>query len=213
MRTGLFLLVSCFALSVQALAEMRTWTNPEGVEIRGEFIRAEGDSVTLRLEQGKTVTFGLDKLSQADRDWIKARPAEEAAAAPQPKVDANRKARWHTRMAKAQEEAEDTGLPMLVLFTGSDWCPYCVKLEKEVFKQQEFKDYADQNLVLLIYDFPAGGKARGEAGDKLKEHGVRSYPTYFLMDAAGKKLSSGGYFNGISPKSFAEWVKSVSPKG
>lgn len=112
-------------------------------------------------------------------------------------------------MDKAKEEAKETGLPILVLFTGTTWCPYCIKLEKGVFAEKEF---ANQNLVLMILDFPAGGGGSRKDEELQKEFGVKGFPTYFLVNAAGDKLGKGGYNNGISPKSFAEWVKNSAPK-
>jgi len=194
-----------------ASAEVRTWKNPEGVEIQAEFLRAEGESVTLRMTNGKTVTFSQDKLSEADREWIQALPEDQRKGKRAASVPANRKAGWLTQMEKAKKEAEDTGLPILVLFTGTEWCPYCIKLEKEVFRKSEFKDFANQNLVLVIYDFARNGKASAEAREAAKQYRVGGYPTFFLVTADGKLLGAGGYANGISPKSFAEWVNSIKP--
>jgi len=201
-------------LALPLHAEYRAWTNTEGVKIEAQLVKAEGDNVTLRLHNGKVTTFPQAKLSDEDREFIKAnasavKAAEEAAAAP--KVDADRKARWLTKMDRAKEEAAETGLPILVLFTGTSWCPYCVKLENEVFSQKEFKTFADQNLVLLILDFGPGGSSKNRKdGELAQEFGVSGFPKYFLIDAAGKKLDSGGYHGGINPEKFAGWVKGAT---
>jgi thioredoxin-related protein len=193
-------------------AEYRTWSNTEGVKIEAEFVKSEGDKVTLRLRNGRLSTFPVAKLSEADQDFIKSAGNSPATADAKPAVDSNRKARWLTKMDKAKEEAKETGLPILVLFTGTTWCPYCIKLEKEVFAEKEFKEFANQNLVLMILDFPAAGGGSRKDEEMQKEFGVTGFPRYFLVDAEGKKLSSGGYHDGITPKSFAEWVKKSAPK-
>ncbi len=196
-------------------AEFRTWTNSEGVAIQGEFVKAEGDDVTLRLRNGKLTTFPQSKLTQGDQDVIKASKEEpaQASADAKPVVDPKRKAKWLTKMDKAQEEAKETGLPILVLFTGTSWCPYCIKLEKQVFSESAFKTFANKNLVLLILDFGPGGASKNKKDKELsKEYGVSGFPTYFLTNAAGDKLGKGGYQDGIDPKKFAEWVNRSAPK-
>lgn len=194
-------------------AEYRTWTNTEGVKIEAELVKSENGKVTMRMRDGKLSTFPVSKLSSEDQDFIKnAGAATPNNASAKPTVDANRKAKWLTKMDKAKEEAKETGLPILVLFTGTTWCPYCIKLEKEVFAEKEFKDFANENLVLMMLDFPAGGKGGRKEEELQKEFGVTGFPRYFLVNAAGEKLASGGYHNGITPKSFAEWVKKSAPK-
>ena len=103
--------------------------------------------------------------------------------------------------AKAQAKAEDK--PIFINFTGSDWCGWCIRLEKEVFKEEEFQKYAAENLVLVEIDFPkkkdqsAELKAQNKALDK--EFEIKGYPTLFLLDADGKKLSGDvGYREGGS---------------
>lgn len=194
-------------------AEFRTWSNTEGMKLDAEFVKVEADNVTLRLRSGKLTTFAEAKLSEADRDFIKSNQAQSSQDA-KPALAANRKAKWLTKLTKAQEESKATGLPILILFTGTSWCPYCIKLEKSVFSQKEFKTFADENLVLLILDFGPGGSTKDKEQKKLQgEYGVSGFPTYFLTDAAGAKLAKGGYHDGINPAVFAEWVKKSAPKG
>lgn len=198
-------------------AEFRSWTNIEGTKIDAELVKAEGENVTLKLRNGKQTTVPRAKLSFADQDFLKAAPASAttapAAAETKPVVDAKRKAKWLTKMDKAQEESKTTGLPIFVLFTGTSWCPYCIKLEKEVFSESAFKSFADQNLVLLLLDYGPGGTPNNKKDEKLaKDYGVTGFPTYFLTDATGKQLSKGGYHAGINPDEFAGWVKTSAPK-
>lgn len=200
-------------------AEFRTWTNTEGVAIEAEFVKVESDNVTLRLRNGKLATFPQAKLSAADQTVIKDSKAKETAEAPaanseaKPVVAADRRAKWLSKMDKAQEQAKETGLPILVLFTGTSWCPYCIKLEKEVFSESAFSKFADQNLVLLKLEFGPGGTPENRKDGALaKEFGVKGYPTYFLVDATGSKLAQGGYHDGINPAEFGEWVKKSAPK-
>lgn len=209
------LLLAACCLTLPLHAEYRKWINTEGVTIEAEFVKAEGDSVTLKLRNGKVTTFAQSKLSAADQEFIKGQASKPEAAAedPKPVVHADRKAKWLSKMDKAQEQSKETGLPILVLFTGTSWCPYCIKLEDEVFSKSEFKSFADQNLVLLMLDFGPGGAPSSKKDEKLqKEYGVSGFPTYFLTDSSGKQLAKGGYHNGITPDEFAKWAKNATPK-
>lgn len=197
-------------------AEFRNWVNSEGVSIDAELVKVEGDKVTLKLRSGKVSTFPQSKLSMADQDFLKTASTvkpESASTETKPVVDSNRKAKWLTKMDKAQEQSKETGLPIFVLFTGTSWCPYCIKLEKAVFSESSFKSFADQNLVLLMLDFGPGGAPNNKKDEKLaKEYGVTGFPTYFLTDSTGKQLAKGGYHDGINPDEFAKWVTGAAPK-
>lgn len=206
----LLVIASFTTLSVHA--EYRTWTNPSGTTIDAEFMKQDGDNVTLRLRNGKLTTFSQSKLSDADREFIKTNasktPVPESPAA----TNADRKAKWLTKMEKAKEESGKTGLPILVLFTGTSWCGYCIKLEDVLFSKKEFKTFANENLVLLMYDFESGGSSGSkEANELKKEFGVTGYPSFFLTDGSGSKSVRGGYNDNISPETFAEWVKKNAP--
>lgn len=61
---------------------------------------------------------------------------------------------WLTDAAKAQAQAKAEKKLVLLDFTGSDWCGWCIKLNKEVFSKPEFAEYAKKNLVLVEVDFP-----------------------------------------------------------
>jgi len=116
--------------------------------------------------------------------------------------------------AKAQAKAENK--PIFINFTGSDWCGWCIKLEKEVFNQKEFQDYAKEHLILMEVDFPkkselpAKVKAQNKALDK--EFKIEGYPTLFLLDADGKKLSGDvGYRKG-GAAAYVEHLKELLKK-
>ncbi|RYD49107.1 MAG: thioredoxin family protein [Verrucomicrobiaceae bacterium] len=216
MKKSIFCVLLAGSFLINPLhADYRKWVNTEGATIEGELVKVDGDQVTLRLRNGKTSTFAQSKLSGADQEFLKSQAGKPEAVETEgtPVVAANRKAKWLTKMDKAQEQSKETGLPILVLFTGTSWCPYCVKLEKEVFSESAFKSFADQNLVLLTLDFGPGGTPGNKKDEKLqKEYGVKGFPTYFLTDSTGKQLAKGGYHAGINPEVFAKWAEDASPK-
>lgn len=112
---------------------------------------------------------------------------------------------WQTDLPKAQAQAAKEKKMVLLDFTGSDWCGWCIKLNKEVFSQTEFLDYAKANLVLVEVDFPNKKKLSAEqkkANDALaKKYNIQGYPTIIVLDGEGKKLGELGYQPG-GPKAF-----------
>jgi protein disulfide-isomerase len=93
---------------------------------------------------------------------------------------------------------------VLMNFTGSDWCGFCIKLRKEVFSSAEFAEYAKKNLVLVEVDFPSKkhlDAALTKANDALKEkHKVKGYPTLVILNSEGKKLGEEVGYGGGGPK-------------
>lgn len=110
-------------------------------------------------------------------------------------------AQWTTNLGQALEVAKKENKKVLINFTGSDWCPPCIQMKKDVYETQEFKNFASKHLVLVEIDFPKKKslpKALQEANEELaRSYNVRSVPTMFLLDANGKRLlSRSGYVSG-----------------
>ena len=114
-------------------------------------------------------------------------------------------AEWQTDLPKAQAQAKKENKLVLLDFTGSDWCGWCIKLKQEVFDTQEFKDYADKNLVLVEVDFPRKKEQSAElkkANQALQaKYKIRGYPTIIVLDGDGKQVGELGYMKG-GPKPF-----------
>jgi len=112
---------------------------------------------------------------------------------------------WDDDYDKAIAQAKTEKKMVLLDFTGSDWCGWCIKLDKEVFSKPEFKTYAKSNLVLVEVDFPQArsqSKKLKEQNEKLqKEHGIQGYPTIIVLNSEGKKVGKLGYQEG-GPKAF-----------
>jgi protein disulfide-isomerase len=93
--------------------------------------------------------------------------------------------------AKAKSKAENK--PILINLTGSDWCGWCIKIEKEIFSQKAFKEFAAANLILMEADFPKKkvqpAELKKQNAALEKEYLAGGYPTVYLLDAEGKKLS------------------------
>ena len=94
-------------------------------------------------------------------------------------------AEWHTDMNKAIEVSLKSKKPMLLFFTGSDWCGWCKRLVREVYNKPEFKKWAKRNVVLVELDFPRGTKLAPSIQKQNRElqqmFGVRGYPTIWFV--------------------------------
>jgi protein disulfide-isomerase len=114
---------------------------------------------------------------------------------------------WLTDLDAAKKQAQSEGKAILLDFTGSDWCGFCIKLKKEVFDTEEFKKFAEKNLVLVEVDFPKTKKQPSDlkkANKKLEaKYNVEVYPTIILLDAKGKKLAE---FPGYEGEGAAKYI-------
>ncbi|MFO0261550.1 MAG: thioredoxin family protein, partial [Planctomycetota bacterium] len=96
--------------------------------------------------------------------------------------------RWTEDAAAAVKQAQAESKDLLLLFTGSDWCPPCKRLEEEVFSKAEFNDAALKNFVLVKFDFPQNKELPPQTVKQNEEwqgrFGVSGFPTVILVDQA-----------------------------
>lgn len=127
-------------------------------------------------------------------------------------LSAENAANWLTDFSEAKAMAKEEGKPILMDFTGSNWCGWCIKLKKEVFSKPAFIDYADEYLILMTVDFPRGVKLEESLLDQnyrlLDQYGVNSFPTIILVDAEGSILGITGYERGGS-EAYVAHLKSL----
>ncbi len=104
---------------------------------------------------------------------------------------------WSSDFAAAQAEARTLRRPILAYFSGSDWCGWCARLEREVFSRPAFRAYAASNLVLFVADFPQHRplppKVRAQNERLARQYAIEGFPTILLLDAEGKVLARTGY--------------------
>ena len=111
---------------------------------------------------------------------------------------------WETDFAKASASAGKSGRYMLLDFSGSDWCGWCMKLDEEVFSQAEFEKYAKDNLVCVIVDFPQqkkqDEKLQAQNADLASKYGINGYPTVVILSPDGELVGTTGYQQGGARK-------------
>lgn len=123
------------------------------------------------------------------------------------------KAEWSEDFAQAFAESQESGQPMLLLFTGSDWCPPCIQLERAVFSSAEFAGFAEAHLVLMKADFPRGpqDEAIARQNQELqRQFPVRGYPTVLLIDTQeGNVLHAQGGYGGQTATEYVAELKAA----
>lgn len=142
-------------------------------------------------------------------NWLAGQPVSQppdesrerpAAAARAPEV------LWRTDLPGALSQARSENKLVLLDFTGSDWCPWCIKFDQDVLSTSQFAAYASARLVLVKLDFPRHTPQSNDlkrANEELSNHfRVDGFPTYVLLTAAGQELGRQvGYLEG-GPNAF-----------
>ncbi len=123
---------------------------------------------------------------------------------------------WVTTYSDAVEQSRKTGRPIMLVFSGSDWCSWCRKLSGEVFTTHQFARWSTDNVIKVEVDFPqayALSKEIAAQNQSLKttfgQH-VLAYPTVLFVDADGKFLGKTGYVAG-GPDAWIESAKLAVP--
>ena len=119
---------------------------------------------------------------------------------------------WETDLKKAQEQAKTANKLVFLDFTGSDWCGYCIRLDRDILSKPEFKEYANKNLVLVEVDFP---RSKPQSADLRKQnqqlamqYQIEGFPTLVVLDGTGHKVwQYEGYFPGGPDALIAELEK------
>lgn len=120
---------------------------------------------------------------------------------------------WQTDVTKAISISNKTKKPMLLFFTGSDWCGWCIRLQKEVLKTPEFATWANKNVVLVELDYPRrtpqSEKIKAQNNGLQQAFGIQGFPTIFFATAKikeGKPSFTGIGSTGYVAGGFAAWL-------
>lgn len=128
---------------------------------------------------------------------------------------------WLTDYKEGLAAAKESQKNMMVLFTGSDWCIWCKRLQADVLQKEEFKTFAKENLILVELDFPRENKPSEEIQAARKalaaKYEIRGYPTLVLLTPEEKDFGRMGYQKEVSEflekyKSLAAEVKKEAPE-
>lgn len=106
---------------------------------------------------------------------------------------------WESDYATAVEKSEATGLPIMLVFTGSDWSRWSQRLSNEVLASRKFAQWSSTNVIKFEVDFPktiklpeSVTKRNAKLLSQFKDH-VKTYPTVLFIDSSGNVLASNQY--------------------
>jgi protein disulfide-isomerase len=126
---------------------------------------------------------------------------------------------WTTDLEAAKSRAKAENKPIFLYFTGSDWCGWCIRMDKEILTKPEFLAYAKEHLVLLEVDFPNKPANKEKQSVELRAQNkaldnqfkIQGYPTVFLADAELKTIAESAYREG-GPEKYVEHLKQLLEK-
>jgi thiol-disulfide isomerase/thioredoxin len=121
---------------------------------------------------------------------------------------------WTMDIEAARRLAGELQRPLLLNFTGSDWCGWCIQTDKRVFSQELWKSFAKNNLVLVTLDFPRRTKLPDDISERndalVKKYNVEGFPTYLVLGSDGKSvLGRLGTNAKITPEEFIGSLQQV----
>ncbi len=162
---------------------------------RGTLTVLTYDDNVIRLENGVVVS---QKSPGADYA-VRSQPLAPKTAH-RPRTPTGTAGEWTTDHAAALAAANGSGRKVLLLFTGSDWCGWCMKLDAEILGTPEFRDFARESLVLVKLDFPRRSQlpdhVRAQNSRLQQQYGIEGYPTVVVLNDAGTEIGRLGYQRG-----------------
>lgn len=121
---------------------------------------------------------------------------------------------WNTDFTHATTAAIEQNKPIILVFSGSDWCAPCIKLDKSIWQSEAFKSYAATNYILERADFPKKKqnqlaeeikKQNESLAEKYNKEGI--FPLVVVIDGKGKVLGKTSYKN-VTPNEYIETLNS-----
>lgn len=109
---------------------------------------------------------------------------------------------WVQTFDEAVSLSKSNGKPIMLVFSGSDWCSYCQLLEQEVFQTFEFQSWSSANVIKVMVDFPQHQNQSDEVVAQnhiLKQHfahHLKGYPTVLMIESSGAVIGRTGYVAG-----------------
>ena len=109
---------------------------------------------------------------------------------------------WVQSFDNAVALSESSGKPIMLVFSGSDWCSYCQLLEHEVLRTPEFETWSNDNVIKVMVDFPQYASQSAEVAlqnHNLKQRfagSLKGYPTVLMIDPSGSVIGRTGYVAG-----------------
>lgn len=119
---------------------------------------------------------------------------------------------WMTDYRQALETAKAENKHVLLDFSGSDWCGWCIKIDKEITGTSAFREYAKKHLVLVLVDFPRrkpqSAELKKQNQELAEKFQIEGYPTLIVLNPQGEKVGQLGYMEG-GPAAFLKELDKI----
>jgi thioredoxin-related protein len=118
---------------------------------------------------------------------------------------------WTTSYSDASAKANAQRKPIVILFTGTNWCPACMKLEREVLNQPEFARAIGNRFIFLKAEFPdysESGMASSPYRNLMERYNIEAFPTFVVVNGSGVQLGTVNYQAG-GPSSYTQQLMSI----
>lgn len=122
--------------------------------------------------------------------------------------------RWYTNFQEALAAAQKENKDLLINFSGSDWCIFCIRLEKDVFAQEAFAREAEKYFVFMLVDFPNDPSKQPEEVRKQNQQLARRYrfrnlfPTLYLAQPDGTPYAMAEY-QPLGPTEYLDYLLKI----
>ena len=118
---------------------------------------------------------------------------------------------WTTDFDKALAAAKADSVPLYVYFTGSSWCIWCKKMDREIHNQDAFRQKTVGKMLFVKVDLPAGSQPNARTKALLESYKVQGVPTVLILSSSGEELGRFRYQQ-ISPEVYADEVLKVASR-
>lgn len=125
---------------------------------------------------------------------------------------------WLTQIETAQAKAKADGKPIVMVFSGSDWCRPCMNMKRNIFDKEVFTSYAKESVVLMDVDFPRRKEnqlsmdQRRHNNGLASKYGIQYFPTLVIVDASGKEIERIGYQSSMRAADYVKFIKHHAAK-
>lgn len=169
--------------------------------------------LTVKLKDGRVTAVEVPAVRATTAAAAVAASAPAAAkSTTAPAKPAFTPASWSSDFRGALERAKAEKRHVFLFFTGSDWCGWCMRLQKEILTTREFASFAGEKLVLVELDFPKGkpipDAVKAQNNNLARRFRIEGFPTVIVLDSEGKLVGKLGYQAG-GPGPFIERLRQM----
>jgi protein disulfide-isomerase len=184
---------------------------PLGKMELGQTVLLQYADQTIKLKGGKVIALEVAKVSVVPAP-APGRTVSMASTAVPVSAPRAKESTWITDYDSALAQARDQDRHVFLFFTGSDWCGWCMKLNKEILSTPEFVKYAGDNLVLVELDFPRRKQLSptlvAQNRKLAQRFHIEGYPTVIVLNKEGNPVGELGYEEG-GPQPFIDRLRQM----